>query len=190
MRKELRIVGMLAVIAAIMGLFTLLSAAAPAEAEEITEPEAVVEAASEAAVEVIESQEIPHDEAAAYLEKGDHVYPLTDEERDLVERVVAAEARGESLEGMMGVAQTIRDRCITRNQSPKEVCLAPYQYADPYQGEIKDMVKDAVLFTFDIGDSALEYPTTHFYGQELITPPDWTYSKTCRGTIGGATFYY
>ena len=115
----------------------------------------MVEAASEAAVEVIESQEIPHDEAAAYLEKGDHVYPLTDEERDLVERVVAAEARGESLEGMMGVAQTIRDRCITRNQSPKEVCLAPYQYAAPYQGEISDMIKDAVLFTFDIGDSAL-----------------------------------
>lgn len=181
MRKELRIVGMLAVIAAIMGAFTLLSAAAPAEAEELPEPEAV---------EVMESQEIPHDEAAAYLEKGDHVYQLTEEERELVERVVAAEARGESLEGMMGVAQTIRDRCILRNQSPKEVCLAPYQYAAPYQGEISDMIKDAVLFTFDIGDSALEYPTTHFYGQELISPPDWTYSKTCRGTIGGATFYY
>lgn len=182
MRKELRIVGMLAVIAAIMGIFTLLSAAASAEAEELPETEAVAE--------VMESQEIPHDEAAAYLEKGDHVYPLTEEERELVERVVAAEARGESLEGMMGVAQTIRDRCITRDQSPEKVCLAPYQYASPYQGEIGDMVKDAVLFTFDIGDSALEYPTTHFYGQELIAPPDWTYSKTCRGTIGGATFYY
>ncbi|MGN0715541.1 MAG: hypothetical protein ACI4LN_06935 [Anaerovoracaceae bacterium] len=180
MRKELRIVGMLAVIAAIMGAFTLLSAAVPAEAEEMPQPVATEP----------ECQEIPHEEAAEYLEKGDHVYTLTDEERDLVERVVAAEARGESLEGMMGVAQTIRDRCITRNQSPKEVCLAPYQYAAPYDGEISDMVKDAVLFTFDIGDSALEYPTTHFYGQELIAPPDWTYSKTCRGTIGGATFYY
>lgn len=182
MRKELRIVGMLAVIAAIMGIFILLSAVVPAEAEELPETEIVEEA--------LESQEVPHDEAVAKMEKGEHVYQLTEEERDLVERVVAAEARGESLEGMMGVAQTIRDRCITRNQSPKEVCLAPYQYADPYQGEIKDMVKDAVLFTFDIGDSALEYPTTHFYGQELIDPPDWTYSKTCRGTIGGATFYY
>ena len=38
MRKELRIVGMLAVIAVIMGAFTLLSAAAPAEAEELPEP--------------------------------------------------------------------------------------------------------------------------------------------------------
>lgn len=180
MRKELRIVGMLTVIAAIMGIFILLSAVVPAEAEELEEP----------VVAEQECQEIPHEEAAAYLEKGDHVYPLTEEERNLVERVVAAEARGESLEGMMGVAQTIRDRCITRNQSPKEVCLAPYQYAAPYDGEISDMVKDAVLFTFDIGDSALEYPTTHFYGQELIAPPDWTYSKTCRGTIGGATFYY
>ncbi|MGN1144120.1 MAG: hypothetical protein ACI4SU_06100 [Anaerovoracaceae bacterium] len=180
MRKELKVMGMLAVIAAIMGIFILLSAVVPAEAEELEEP----------VVTESECQEIPHDEAAAYLEKGEHVYPLTDEERDLVERVVAAEARGESLEGMMGVAQTIRDRCITRNQSPKKVCLAPYQYAAPYDGEISDMVKDAVLFTFDIGDSALEYPTTHFYGQELIAPPDWTYSKTCRGTIGGATFYY
>lgn len=179
MKQGLKAIIPLLVIAAILGVFIMASAdTAAAELPEPSEPMAA------------EPIEISHEEAAAYLEKGDHVYPLTDEERDLVERVVAAEARGESLEGMMGVAQTIRDRCITRKQSPKEVCLAPYQYAAPYQGEISDMIKDAVLFTFDIGDSALEYPTTHFYGQELIAPPDWTYSKTCRGTIGGATFYY
>lgn len=179
MKQGLKAIIPLLVIAAILGVF--ITASADTAAAELPEP---MES------EPMEPVEISHEEAAAYLEKGDHVYPLTDEERDLVERVVAAEARGESLEGMMGVAQTIRDRCITRKQSPKEVCLAPYQYAAPYQGEISDMVKDAVLFTFDIGDSALEYPTTHFYGQELIAPPDWTYSKTCRGTIGGATFYY
>ena len=186
MRKELKVIGMLVVIAAIIGAFTLLSAAAPAEAEE--QPEGL--AMELPRVEILEiPQEIPHDEAAEYLEKGDHVYTLTDEERELVERVVAAEARGESLECMMGVAQTIRDRCILRGQAPEKVCLSPWQYAAPYDGEISDMVKDAVLFTFDIGDSALEYPTTHFYAPELISPPDWTYSKTCRGTIGGARFY-
>ena len=128
------------------------------------------------------------EEEVIYVEQA-AVFPLTDEERDLVERVVAAEARGESLEGMMGVAQTIKDRCLTREQTVTEVCTAPYQFATPYQGEVSDKIKDAVRFTFDNGDSVLEYPTTHFYAWKLIDEPYWTADKEFRGQIDGTRFY-
>lgn len=128
------------------------------------------------------------EEEVIYVEQA-AVFPLTDEERDLVERVVAAEARGESLEGMMGVAQTIKDRCLTREQTVTEVCTAPYQFAAPYQGEVSDKIKDAVRFTFDNGDSVLEYPTTHFYAWKLIDEPYWTADKEFRGQIDGTRFY-
>ena len=117
------------------------------------------------------------------------VFPLSDEERDLVERIVAAEARGESIECQMAVAQTIKDRCLTRGQTVTEVCTAPYQFATPYQGEVSEKVQDAVRFTFDNGDSVLDFPTTHFYAWKLIDEPYWTADKDFRGQIDGTRFY-
>lgn len=117
------------------------------------------------------------------------VYAITDEERELIEKVVAAEARGESIECMMAVAQTIRDRCITREQTVTEVLTAQNQFAMPYEGEITDRLSDAVRFTFDEGISTFEYPTTHFYASHLIEPPDWTYEMEFLGEIDGVSFY-
>lgn len=131
--------------------------------------------------------EIVEDEIV-YIEET-AVFPLTDEERDLVERIVAAEARGESIECQMAVAQTIKDRCLTRGQTVTEVCTAPYQFATPYQGEVSEKVQDAVRFTFDNGDSVLDFPTTHFYAWKLIDEPYWTADKDFRGQIDGTRFY-
>ena len=138
-------------------------------------------------IEPVVIREIVEDDVI-YIEQTT-VFPLSDEERDLVERIVAAESRGESIECQMAVAQTIKDRCLTREQTVTEVCTAPYQFAKPYQGEISDRVKDAVKFTFDNGDSVLDYPTTHFYAWKLIDPPYWTENKDYRGEIGGVRFY-
>lgn len=147
-------------------------------------------AAEEKTMEVtVEPVEISHEEAAAYLEDGENFYPLTEEERKLVISIVAAEARSENLEGMMAVAQSIRDRAITRNQTIEQVCLSPYQYAAPYTGEVSDMLIDSVMFVFDEGHSPLEFPTTHFYQHEMIDAPDWTAGLTCRGSIGAHTFF-
>ncbi len=183
MKDGIKAIVPLLVIAAILGVFIITSAdtaAAELPEEPVTTAEPKVPA---------EPLEISHKEAAAYLEDGNLTYHLTEEERQLVIGVVAAEARSESLEGMMAVAQSIRDRAITRSQSVTEVCLAPHQYAEPYTGEVSDRLVDAVMFVFDEGHSVLEYPTTHFYQHEMILAPDWTQNLTCRGSIGAHTFF-
>ena len=179
MRTELKVITMLLVIAAVLGTF--IFAAEYTDAEELMEP----------IREVPEPVEISHEEAAVLMEPDSDIYLLTEEERQLVIAVVAAEARGESLEGMMAVAQSIRDRAVTRKQTVTEVCLAPWQYADPYYGEVSTMarIEDAVFFVFDKGHSPLEVPTTHFYAQDEIEAPEWAYKKVCRGSIGGHTFF-
>jgi spore germination cell wall hydrolase CwlJ-like protein len=112
---------------------------------------------------------------------------LTSEERDLVERIVASEARGEPIEGIMAVAQVIRDRSQLWGMTVTEVCLAPGQFAAPYQGEINSEVVQAVRAVFDEGMSVFEIPTTHFHADYVS--PYWTKSKVSRGSIGAHLFY-
>lgn len=115
-------------------------------------------------------------------------FEITEEERQIIERVVMAEARGESLEGQMAVAQTIRDRCIERGQDPIEVCTAPNQYA-MVNMEATERVKDAVVFVFDYGHSVFDEPTFYFYQSEMINEPEFLAEKTFRGQIGPHRFY-
>lgn len=160
---------MLAIIAAILLCFILFPSPV-GEAEVYIEP-----------TEVIISTEAEPEEVEPY-------FPLTDEERELVERVVAAEARGESIECQMAVAQTILDRAVSRGQSITEVCTAPYQFADPYQGDISEKTQEAVFLVFDNGAKVFD-KVTHFYASLLIDPPYWTESKEFKGEINGVRFY-
>lgn len=121
-------------------------------------------------------------------EEVEPYFTLSAEERELVERVVAAEARGEKIEVQMAVAQTIMDRCISRGQTVTEVCTAPYQFAEPYQGEVSEKTQDAVFLVFDSGEKVFD-EVTHFYAHKLIEPPYWTESKEFKGEIGGVRFY-
>ena len=171
--------GIIALIGAVLllAMFLILgSIAGDAAAEETPEAEAVT---------YYEPEEL---EPGEYIIQGP-VYVISDEERESIEKVVAAEARGESIECMMAVAQTIRDRCITREQSPIKVLTTPNQFAEPYEGKITDRIKDAVSFTFDDGHSVFEYPATHFYASHLIEAPDWTESMEFLGEIDGVSFY-
>ena len=112
---------------------------------------------------------------------------LTPEERELVCRVVAAEARGEGLQGMMAVSQVIYDRAVLWEMTPAEVVTAPDQFAAPYQGELTDDIYLAVANVFDGGMRVIQEPVTHFYsGPE----PYWASSKESRGSIGRHRFMY
>ena len=162
----------------LLAMFLILGAIAGDAAAEET-PDA------EPACIIYEPEEL---EPGEYIIQGP-VYIITDEERELIEKVVAAEARGESIECMMAVAQVIRDRCITREQSVTEVLTAPNQFSAPYDGKVADRIKDAVAFTFDEGHSTFEYPATHFYASHLIDPPDWTESMEYLGEIDGVSFF-
>lgn len=94
-------------------------------------------------------------------------YPLTDTERDTVERVVMAEAGGESFEGQMLVAQCILNAAEKRGVDPSEAVVL-YSYTksrpDPTQ-----RVKDAVAAVFDRGETVVDEPILYFYNPALVT---------------------
>ena len=120
-------------------------------------------------------------------DQSPHYCPLSDQDRLAIEAVVAAEARGESLQGQMAVAQTIRDRALCWEQSPREIVEAPHQFASGYTGPIPAATETAVRLVFDDGQDALQYPVIYFYDHSTVTPY-WV--KRCHlvGVIGGHTF--
>lgn len=89
-------------------------------------------------------------------------YELTDEERNTVEAVVAAEAVGEDYDGQCLVAQCIRNTAEATGARPDEVALEPGQYAFPDYTNA-DQVSDAVAAVFDEGYQVTAEPIRYFY---------------------------
>lgn len=94
-------------------------------------------------------------------------FELSAAERDVVERVVMAEAGGESFEGQMLVAQCILNAAEKRGVDPSEAVVL-YSYTksrpDPTQ-----RVKDAVAAVFDRGETVVDEPILYFYNPALVT---------------------
>ena len=111
---------------------------------------------------------------------------LTAAEREMVERVVAAEARGESFEGQAAVAEVIYNRCINRGQSVEQVICADKRFAYPYGGEISQDTKEAVAAVFDY--ELLNLDGAEYFHADYVTP-SWAadMQEVCR--IGGHIFY-
>lgn len=111
---------------------------------------------------------------------------LTAAEREMIERVVAAEARGESFEGQAAVAEVIYNRCINRGQSVEQVIWADKQFAYPYGGEISQDTKEAVAAVFDYELLSLD-GAEYFHADYVL--PSWAedMEKVCQ--IGGHIFY-
>lgn len=111
---------------------------------------------------------------------------LTAAEREMIERVVAAEARGESFEGQAAVAEVIYNRCMNRGQSVEQVIWADKQFAYPYGGEISQDTKEAVAAVFDY--ELLNLGGAEYFHADYVTP-SWAddMQEVCR--IGGHIFY-
>ena len=111
---------------------------------------------------------------------------LTAAEREMVERVVAAEARGESFEGQAAVAEVIYNRCMNRGQSVEQVIWADKQFAYPYGGEISQDTKEAVAAVFDYELLSLD-GAEYFHADYVL--PSWAedMEEVCR--IGNHIFY-
>lgn len=111
---------------------------------------------------------------------------LTAAEREMIERVVAAEARGESFEGQAAVAEVIYNRCMNRGQSVEQVIWADKQFAYPYGGEISQDTKEAVAAVFDY--ELLNLDGAEYFHADYVTP-SWAedMEKVCQ--IGGHIFY-
>ena len=111
---------------------------------------------------------------------------LSDAEREMIERVVAAEARGESFEGQAAVAEVIYNRCVNRGQSVEQVIWADKQFAYPYGGEISQDTKEAVAAVFDY--EILSLGGAEYFHADYVTP-SWAqdFEEVCH--IGNHIFY-
>lgn len=114
-------------------------------------------------------------------------YALTVSERDIVERVVMAEAGGEGFDGQRLVAQCILNTAEAMDLRPDEVVLAPNQYASP-AAEASQEVKDAVSAVFDAGDMVTDEPIRFFYAPKYIYS-SWHESKEFVLEHGGHRFF-
>ena len=76
-------------------------------------------------------------------------YSLSEDDRELIERVVMAESGNQPLEGQIAVASCIYNTAAAKGMHPAEVVRVKGQYASPYLGEATDSVKRAVSVVFD-----------------------------------------
>lgn len=121
------------------------------------------------------------------MESATPRYALTVSERDIVERVVMAEAGGEGYDGQRLVAQCILNTAEAMDLRPDAVVLAPNQYASP-AAEASQEVKDAVSAVFDAGDMATDEPIRWFYAPRYVYSA-WHESKTFVLEHGGHRFF-
>ena len=110
---------------------------------------------------------------------------------EYVLRVVAAESRGESLEGQMAVAQCIRETSNVTGMTPEQVVKAPNQYASPVSLElVTDSVREACERVFINGESVTDEPIRYFYSTNNGFVSKWhENSLTYVMTIGCHKFF-
>lgn len=113
-------------------------------------------------------------------------YPLSNAERDIVERVVMAEAGGECYEGQMLVAQCILNAAEKTGTEPSEA-VATYQYTKA-RPEPTQSVKDAVKAVFDDGQTITDELVMFFYNPSRVTST-WHESQIFVTEVGGHRFF-
>lgn len=129
------------------------------------------------------------EEKAPDAESGDEAYyPLTEAERDIVERVVTAEAGGEDFDGKALVAQCILNTALARDMSPKEVVTEKNQYAKPKE-KANEQAKEAVSAVFDGGYQVTKEPVRYFYSKKYCNGAWHEKSLTFVLEHGGHRFF-
>lgn len=121
------------------------------------------------------------------MESATPRYALTVSERDIVERVVMAEAAGEGFDGQRLVAQCILNTSEAMDLRPDEVVTAPNQYAAPAE-HASEMVMDAVSAVFDDGDMVTNEPIRWFYNDKLVYS-EWHEGKRFVMYFGNHKFF-
>jgi spore germination cell wall hydrolase CwlJ-like protein len=113
-------------------------------------------------------------------------YELSPEERNLVERVVMAEAADEPYKGQMLVCQCILNACENLNKRPVDI-VRIYKYAKG-RPEPSDSVKQAVEAVFDKGEIAESERIIYFYAPALVES-EFHESKRFVCAVGGHKFF-
>lgn len=163
-----------AIVAGIVMVVSTVATERPAASDAAEEQPAVVVTTPAGSSETLDPTEVPVR------------FCLSASERDTVERVVMAEAGGESFEGQMLVAQCILNAAEKEGVQPSEAVVI-YSYTssrpDPTQS-----VKDAVAAVFDRGEVAIDAPVMYFYNPALVTS-NWHESQIFVAEVGGHRFF-
>lgn len=95
----------------------------------------------------------------------------TTEERDLLIRLVIAEAGAEPFEGQCAVAQVVLDRVEHHASTITDIIYSPCQFTTPYAGDVSKF-PDAIEATDKVlaGYRVFEEPTTYFFNPEHSKP--------------------
>ena len=120
------------------------------------------------------------------LEEPKAYYPLTDDERTLIESVVMAEAGAEDYDGQRLVAQCILNACILEDKRPDEIVVL-YQYTKK-RTEPSESVAQAVAAVFDNYDVVTEEQILVFYAHRWCTS-EWHESQQFVLEHGGHRFF-
>jgi N-acetylmuramoyl-L-alanine amidase len=129
-----------------------------------------------------EEESVPENSVSPVYDKYAHAAG----ERELLERIVAGEARGEPYEGMIAVAEVVLNRAALWDMTPMEVMTSSGFYTG-YDGPISDDVRHAVTDAL-AGIKVFNEPVTHFH--EASITPYWAKSKTFVMQLGNHKFFY
>ena len=113
-------------------------------------------------------------------------YELTETERDLIERVVMAEAGGECVTGQKAVAKCILNACLITGKRPDRV-IDEFQYTANRSDPSEDVIA-AVSAVFDCGESVIDDDVLFFYNPDYETSP-WHEAQEYVCTIGNHRFF-
>lgn len=117
----------------------------------------------------------------------------------IVALTLLGEARGETFEGMAGVASVIQTRMVERNQTASQVCLSPKQFSF-WNGGVSESTKRKLLATAQ-GKNALyladlvihkQMPdivrgANHYHA--ISVSPKWAKNTKLVATIRNHKFY-
>lgn len=116
---------------------------------------------------------------SSYVETEPKYYELTDDEIDMLARLVYLEAGGESYECMKGVASVVLNRMTSTGMSLHDVIYAPNQFSPAFYIEstcYTDTVYSAVMDVVENGPSLPTYVTFfradyyHDFGNDIVVP--------------------
>ena len=105
-------------------------------------------------------------------------------------RVVAAECRGEPLNGIMAVAQVIRERADANGKTPEEIVKEKYQFAEPASmDKVNDNVREACERVLIKNESVTNKPIKYFYSTVGGFVSETHEKKVYVMTIGNHKFF-
>lgn len=125
----------------------------------------------------------------------------------ILARTIYGEARGEykncGTKALEAIGCVVRNRSIERNQSIRDVCLAPSQFScwnrnDPNRLKILMVNTNDKLFLIclDIAQRIIEnkisdftYGSNHYYSKYLKSIPYWAKGRIPKITIGNHIFF-